>query len=150
MSDDTRPDFGKIAQSLGNFTKEASASIDRQIEKKKVKDSVRPGKFCDVCECLFDYRPKPTIILEENHQAPIAEGRCNKCKKEVKAGFIAIKLIGAKPKSIWVKRTPAMSQWPELTNIDNEKLFDSLAAKVAGKPSDTSEYEEKLKAKEPS
>ena len=43
-----------------------------------------------------------------------------------------------------------MSQWPELTNIDNEKLFDSLAAKVAGKPSDTSEYEEKLKAKEPS
>ena len=89
MSDDTRPDFGKIAQSLGNFTKEASASIDRQIEKKKVKDSVRPGKFCDVCECLFDYRPKPTIILEENHQAPIAEGRCNKCKKEVKAGFIA-------------------------------------------------------------
>ena len=141
MSDDnTRPNFREIAKHMEGMIGDHS----KRLEQKR---QAQPQKFCDICEALYDYRDKPLIITNGDRPPAPTSGRCNPCKKVIKAGHVAIKLMGSVPKVAFIKKKGPLTDWPDINMIQDEELFDDIVRKIGGEDVDLSKYEEKLKNK---
>ena len=139
-NDSTRPNFRELAKHMEGMIGDLS-------ERAEQKRQAQPQKFCDICEALYDYRDKPLIITNGDQVPAPTSGRCVPCKKVIKAGHIAIKLMGSVPKVAFIKKKGPLADWPDINMIESAGLFEDVLKRLNGEEVDLSKYEEKLKNK---